>query len=226
MGQAIYHHLCAIQMPQAKDSALRVITLLARNHIPELVAAFLDFSSPLDRYLAVSSSLTPSSPRPGPQLLSPLCPSQPTGNPECFLWEGVSSSVHLSRLLVDIPHETSTPASTTQLWCSLIPECSCQDPDNQRASASISVAPSTWLCSSFSSSYSSERLLQPPQPSQVGLGFLPCHWSPGDRPGFSLLLPNTPPLDPTSAVRAIQHASTIPGLSHSSLLDRETPAQS
>lgn len=59
MGQAIHHHLCAIQMPQAKDSALRVITLLARNHIPELVAAFLDFSSPLDRYLAVSSSLTP-----------------------------------------------------------------------------------------------------------------------------------------------------------------------
>ncbi|GAB1299438.1 Maestro heat-like repeat family member 5 [Apodemus speciosus] len=49
MGQAIHHHLCTIQMPQAKDSALRVITLLARNHIPELVAAFLDFSSPLDR---------------------------------------------------------------------------------------------------------------------------------------------------------------------------------
>ncbi|XP_052016306.1 maestro heat-like repeat family member 5 [Apodemus sylvaticus] len=48
MGQAIHHHLCTIQMPQAKDSALRVITLLARNHIPELVAAFLDFSSPLD----------------------------------------------------------------------------------------------------------------------------------------------------------------------------------
>ncbi|EGW10243.1 HEAT repeat-containing protein 7A [Cricetulus griseus] len=48
MGQAIHHHLCAIQMPQAKDSALRVITLLARNHIPELVAAFLDFSTPLD----------------------------------------------------------------------------------------------------------------------------------------------------------------------------------
>lgn len=52
MGQAIHHHLCAIQMPQAKNSALRVITLLARNHIPELVAVFLDFSTPLDRYLA------------------------------------------------------------------------------------------------------------------------------------------------------------------------------
>ncbi|KAL1767284.1 maestro heat-like repeat family member 5 [Sigmodon hispidus] len=48
MGQTIHHHLCAIQIPQAKDSALRVITLLARNHIPELVAAFLDFSTPLD----------------------------------------------------------------------------------------------------------------------------------------------------------------------------------
>ncbi|XP_021039951.1 maestro heat-like repeat family member 5 isoform X1 [Mus caroli] len=50
MGQAIHHHLCAIQMPQAKDNALRVITLLARNHIPELVAAFLDISSPLDSH--------------------------------------------------------------------------------------------------------------------------------------------------------------------------------
>ncbi|XP_042120662.2 maestro heat-like repeat family member 5 isoform X2 [Peromyscus maniculatus bairdii] len=50
MGQAIHHHLCAIQMPQAKESALHVITLLARNHIPELVAAFLDFSTPLDSH--------------------------------------------------------------------------------------------------------------------------------------------------------------------------------
>lgn len=57
MGQAIHHHLCAIQMPQAKDSALRAITLLARNHIPELVAAFLDFSTTMDRYLALPSSL-------------------------------------------------------------------------------------------------------------------------------------------------------------------------
>ncbi|XP_040592232.1 maestro heat-like repeat family member 5 isoform X2 [Mesocricetus auratus] len=50
MGQAIHHHLCAIQMPQAKDSALRAITLLARNHIPELVAAFLDFSTTMDSH--------------------------------------------------------------------------------------------------------------------------------------------------------------------------------
>ncbi|XP_051016482.1 maestro heat-like repeat family member 5 [Acomys russatus] len=50
MGQAIHHHLCAIQIPQAKDNALRVITLLARNHIPELVAVFLDFSTPLDSH--------------------------------------------------------------------------------------------------------------------------------------------------------------------------------
>lgn len=54
MGQAIHHHLWAIQLPQAKNNALRVITFLARNHIPELVAAFLDFSTPLDRYLAYS----------------------------------------------------------------------------------------------------------------------------------------------------------------------------
>nr|XP_048313369.1 maestro heat-like repeat family member 5 isoform X2 [Myodes glareolus] len=50
MGQAIHHHLCAIQLPQAKNNALRVITLLARNHIPELVAAFLDLSTPLDSH--------------------------------------------------------------------------------------------------------------------------------------------------------------------------------
>ncbi|XP_060246489.1 maestro heat-like repeat family member 5 [Meriones unguiculatus] len=50
MGQAIHHHLCTIKMPQAKTSVLRVITVLARNHIPELVAAFLDFSMPLDSH--------------------------------------------------------------------------------------------------------------------------------------------------------------------------------
>ncbi|KAL6031674.1 hypothetical protein STEG23_026343, partial [Scotinomys teguina] len=50
IAQAIHHHLCAIQMPQAKESALHVITLLARNHIPELVASFLDFSTPLDSH--------------------------------------------------------------------------------------------------------------------------------------------------------------------------------
>lgn len=58
MSQAIHHHLCTIKMPQAKTSVLRTITLLAQNHIPELVAAFLDFSMPLDRYLAAPSSLT------------------------------------------------------------------------------------------------------------------------------------------------------------------------
>jgi hypothetical protein len=49
MGQAIYHHLCTISIPQAKKRALQAITLLARNHTPELVAAFLDFSITLDR---------------------------------------------------------------------------------------------------------------------------------------------------------------------------------
>ncbi|XP_073923099.1 maestro heat-like repeat family member 5 [Castor canadensis] len=50
MGQAIYHHLCTISIPQAKKRALQAITLLARNHTPELVAAFLDFSITLDRH--------------------------------------------------------------------------------------------------------------------------------------------------------------------------------
>uniref|UniRef100_H0XK01 Maestro heat like repeat family member 5 (gene/pseudogene) n=1 Tax=Otolemur garnettii TaxID=30611 RepID=H0XK01_OTOGA len=52
MGRAIHIHLCSLRIPQAKENALRAITLLARSHTPELVAAFLDFSIPLDRCLA------------------------------------------------------------------------------------------------------------------------------------------------------------------------------
>lgn len=96
MGQAIHHHLCAIQMPQAKDSALRVITLLARNHIPELVAAFLDFSTPLDRYLALPSSLSPLPlPSQGHSFCTPVCPSQPTGTPSAWCKEGGSASLFI-----------------------------------------------------------------------------------------------------------------------------------
>ncbi|KAH0518763.1 Maestro heat-like repeat family member 5 [Microtus ochrogaster] len=51
MSKAIHHHLCAIQLPRAKNNVLHVISLLARNHIPELVAAFLDFSTPLDSHV-------------------------------------------------------------------------------------------------------------------------------------------------------------------------------
>ncbi|XP_062935351.1 maestro heat-like repeat family member 5 [Cynocephalus volans] len=50
MGQAIHLHLCSVRIPQAKENALNAITLLARNHTPELVAAFLDFSIPLDSH--------------------------------------------------------------------------------------------------------------------------------------------------------------------------------
>ncbi|XP_054564654.1 maestro heat-like repeat family member 5 isoform X4 [Eptesicus fuscus] len=48
LGQAIHLQLCSVRIPQAKDDALQAITLLARNHTPELVAAFLDFSITLD----------------------------------------------------------------------------------------------------------------------------------------------------------------------------------
>ncbi|VTJ63995.1 Hypothetical predicted protein [Marmota monax] len=48
MGRGIHLRLCSVRIPQAKDNALSAITLLARNHTPELVAAFLDFSMPLD----------------------------------------------------------------------------------------------------------------------------------------------------------------------------------
>ncbi|XP_073749389.1 maestro heat-like repeat family member 5 isoform X10 [Callorhinus ursinus] len=48
LGRAIHLQLCSVRIPQAKENALHAITLLARNHTPELVATFLDFSIPLD----------------------------------------------------------------------------------------------------------------------------------------------------------------------------------
>ncbi|XP_015416905.1 PREDICTED: maestro heat-like repeat family member 5 [Myotis davidii] len=69
LGQAIHLQLCSVRIPQAKEDALQAITLLARNHTPELVAAFLDFSVTLDRAMvqspcrqikAVASQLLPS----------------------------------------------------------------------------------------------------------------------------------------------------------------------
>ncbi|XP_006830913.1 PREDICTED: maestro heat-like repeat family member 5 [Chrysochloris asiatica] len=50
MGRAIHLHLCSVRIPQAKEKALQAITLLARSHTSELVAAFLDFSIPLDSH--------------------------------------------------------------------------------------------------------------------------------------------------------------------------------
>ncbi|MBZ3882948.1 Maestro heat-like repeat family member 5 [Sciurus carolinensis] len=50
MGRGIHLRLCSVRIPQAKENALHAITLLARNHTPELVAAFLDFSMPLDSH--------------------------------------------------------------------------------------------------------------------------------------------------------------------------------
>ncbi|XP_036193393.1 maestro heat-like repeat family member 5 [Myotis myotis] len=50
LGQAIHLQLCSVRIPQAKEDALQAITLLARNHTPELVAAFLDFSITLDSH--------------------------------------------------------------------------------------------------------------------------------------------------------------------------------
>ncbi|KAM5280715.1 maestro heat-like repeat family member 5 [Ctenodactylus gundi] len=49
IGRAIHSCLSSVRIPQAKDNALRAISLLARNHTPELVATFLDFSTPVDR---------------------------------------------------------------------------------------------------------------------------------------------------------------------------------
>ncbi|XP_057592995.1 maestro heat-like repeat family member 5 [Hippopotamus amphibius kiboko] len=50
LGRAIHLQLCSVRIPQAKGKALQAITLLARNHTPELVAAFLDFSIPLNSH--------------------------------------------------------------------------------------------------------------------------------------------------------------------------------
>ncbi|XP_020946208.1 maestro heat-like repeat family member 5 [Sus scrofa] len=53
LSRAIHLQLCSVRIPQAKQNALQAITLLARNHTPELVAAFLDFSIPLDSHTSL-----------------------------------------------------------------------------------------------------------------------------------------------------------------------------
>ncbi|XP_074209023.1 maestro heat-like repeat family member 5 [Camelus bactrianus] len=50
LSRAIHLRLCSVRIPQAKENALQAITLLARSHTPEMVAAFLDFSIPLDSH--------------------------------------------------------------------------------------------------------------------------------------------------------------------------------
>ncbi|XP_053516909.1 maestro heat-like repeat family member 5 [Artibeus jamaicensis] len=50
LGQAIHLQLGSVRVPQAKKDVLLAVTLLARNHTPELVAAFLDFSTPPDSH--------------------------------------------------------------------------------------------------------------------------------------------------------------------------------
>ncbi|ELK11681.1 HEAT repeat-containing protein 7A [Pteropus alecto] len=50
LGRAIHLQLCSLPSPRAKENALRAITVLARHHTPQLVAAFLDFSIPLDSH--------------------------------------------------------------------------------------------------------------------------------------------------------------------------------
>eukprot|EP00069_Balaena_mysticetus_P009956 bmy_20448T0 len=57
LGRAIHLQLSSVRIPQGKENALQAITLLARNRTPELVAAFLDFSIPLDRCPAHLPSL-------------------------------------------------------------------------------------------------------------------------------------------------------------------------
>ncbi|XP_070487203.1 maestro heat-like repeat family member 5 isoform X1 [Equus przewalskii] len=50
LGRAIHLQLCSVRIPQARENVLLAVTLLARNHTPELVAAFLDFSISLDSH--------------------------------------------------------------------------------------------------------------------------------------------------------------------------------
>ena len=67
LGRAIHLQLCSVRIPQAKENALQAITLLARNHTSELVAAFLDFSIPLDRCSALLPAPPPCPPSLRPQ---------------------------------------------------------------------------------------------------------------------------------------------------------------
>lgn len=89
LGRAVHLQLCSVRIPQAKEDVLHAITLLARNHTPELVATFLDFSIPLDRCPAPRSPLPPrppsASPRQGaglPPLPSCRPPPGPRGPPQ------------------------------------------------------------------------------------------------------------------------------------------------
>uniref|UniRef100_A0A8C2VQM6 Maestro heat like repeat family member 5/pseudo n=1 Tax=Chinchilla lanigera TaxID=34839 RepID=A0A8C2VQM6_CHILA len=50
IGRAIHSRLRTVHIPEAKENILHAITLLARDHTSELVAAFLDFSMPLDSH--------------------------------------------------------------------------------------------------------------------------------------------------------------------------------
>nr|XP_044637045.1 maestro heat-like repeat family member 5 isoform X1 [Equus asinus] len=50
LGRAIHLQLCSVRIPQARENVLLAVTLLARNHTPELVATFLDFSISLDSH--------------------------------------------------------------------------------------------------------------------------------------------------------------------------------
>ena len=75
LGQAIHLQLCSVRIPQASENALQAITLLARNHTPELVAAFLDFSISLDRCAALLPCLPRRPPSSLPQAEGTLlCP--------------------------------------------------------------------------------------------------------------------------------------------------------
>ncbi|KAM5315101.1 LOW QUALITY PROTEIN: maestro heat-like repeat family member 5 [Glossophaga mutica] len=50
LGRAIHLQLGSVRVPQAKEDVLFAVTLLARNHTPELVAAFLDLPTPPDSH--------------------------------------------------------------------------------------------------------------------------------------------------------------------------------
>lgn len=133
LGQAIHLQLSSVRVPQAKEDVLLAITLLARNHTPELVATFLDFSTPPDRCPAPLPWLPALQPPPcqstrGPtNLLKPPTHGAPLGR-------GGSVALHPSR----IPHRHPAQLQPPLLCGERAPH---NPPTNTRASLSLFPGP-------------------------------------------------------------------------------------
>lgn len=114
LGRAIHLQLCSVSIPRAKEHALRAITLLARDHAPQLAAAFLDFSIPLDRCPASPRLAAPCLPSVLPQAGAWPAPPDPALLPVRFLPMGTPAGLGVGRE----PTNLLTPGVSPGRHCS------------------------------------------------------------------------------------------------------------